>query len=55
MDVSYIEATDDEVGFDTAVYLPEGFNPYETELDLNTIVYIEEDIDFEIYLDSTDF
>jgi len=55
MDVSYIETPDYVLGFDTAMYLPEGFDPYETELDLNTIIYIEEDVNLELDFDPKDF
>ncbi len=38
-----------ELGFDTADYLPEGFDPYEVFFDLNTVVIIEDEltIDFD--------
>lgn len=53
--VSYIEDdTDFDLGFDTADYLPEGFDPYKMYVDLDAIGYIEDevliDIDTQKYL-----
>lgn len=42
--VTYIEDDADfELGFDTADYLPENFNPYKLYVDLDAVVYIEEE------------
>ena len=47
-DISSIEYIEDEIiidlGFDTADYLPENFDPYKMYVDLNAIEYIEEEI-----------
>lgn len=43
--VTYIEDDADfDLGFNTADYLPEDFNPYEVYVDLESIVFIEEDV-----------
>ena len=43
--IEYIEEDEEiDLGFDTADYLPDGFNPYEIYVDLNAMEYIEEDI-----------
>ncbi len=43
-DIIYIEDDSDiNLGFDTADYLPEGFDPYEQYVDLDAIEFIEED------------
>lgn len=42
-DIPFIEEEDTvDLGFDTADYLPEGFDPYEVYVDLDAINYIEE-------------
>ncbi|MBG47300.1 MAG: hypothetical protein CML05_03310 [Pseudozobellia sp.] len=42
--IDYIEEdTDFELGFDTAEYLPEDFDPYKMYVDLKSVVYIEEE------------
>ncbi|MBC6999469.1 hypothetical protein [Cytophaga sp. FL35] len=42
--VDYIEEeTDFDLGFDTADYLPEDFNPYKLYVDLQAIDFIEEE------------
>lgn len=47
-DISTIEYIEDEVtldlGFDTAEYLPEGFDPYKMYVDLNAIQFVEEEV-----------
>ena len=45
------EKNDTELGFDTAAYLPEGFNAYEGEIGLEAINYIEND-DVELGFDT---
>jgi len=43
--VTYIdEDANFELGFDTAEYLPEGFNPYEIYVDLDRVVFIEREV-----------
>ena len=43
--INYIDDDADfELGFDTAEYLPEGFDPYETYVDLDAIVFIEDEV-----------
>lgn len=42
----------EDLGFDTADYLPEGFNPYETYFDLNSIIYIEEENELNLGFDT---
>lgn len=43
--VEYIEEeTEIELGFDIADYLPEGFDPHKIYVDLNAVIYIEEEI-----------
>jgi len=45
-----------ELGFDTAKYLPEGFDAYEgMGLDLNEIVLIEEEEEIELGFDTADY
>lgn len=40
--IVYIEdETDFELGFDTADYLPEGFDPYSFYFDINNVIYVE--------------
>jgi len=42
--ITYIEEeVEIELGFDTADYLPEGFDPYTVYFDLNSVSYMEED------------
>ncbi|MEM1340445.1 MAG: hypothetical protein AAGF96_22005 [Bacteroidota bacterium] len=42
--ITFIEAeTEDELGFDTAGYLPEDFDPYSNEVAIEAINFIEED------------
>lgn len=50
-DLNSVEYIEEEViidlGFDTADYLPENFDPYKMYVDLNAIAYIEEAIEIE--------
>lgn len=69
-DIIYIEEeTDLELGFDTAEYLPDNFDPHKQYVDLDAIAFIEDDNSFELgfsteeylpegfnaYADATDF
>lgn len=36
-----------DLGFDTADYLPEGFDPYEVYFDLNSVILVEEEIEID--------
>lgn len=41
--ITYIDEDENfELGFDTADYLPEGFDPYEVYVDLDSIIFIEQ-------------
>ena len=40
-----------DLGFDTAKYLPEGFDPYEKTFDLNAIEYIEAEEEIDLGFD----
>lgn len=43
--ITYIEDDSDfEVDFDTADYLPEGFDPYEIYVNLDAVVFIEDEL-----------
>jgi len=48
LDLSTIVYIEDEevidLGFDTADYLPEGFDPYKVYFDLNSVTLVEEEI-----------
>lgn len=48
-DVNTVEYIEEEIeidlGFNTADYLPEGFDPYKIYVDLNAIVYLDEEIE----------
>ncbi|MGB6154139.1 MAG: hypothetical protein WBG48_19300 [Pricia sp.] len=47
--VNYIEDDADfELGFDTADYLPEDFNPYKLYVNLDAIVFIEDEADVDV-------
>lgn len=49
--ITYIEDDADfELGFDTADYLPEDFDPNEIYVNLDTVVYIEEEVADDINL-----
>lgn len=51
----YIEDHNEvDLGFDTANYLPEGFNPYEGELSVDAINFIEDD-EVDLGFDTTDY
>lgn len=43
--ITYIEDDADfELGFDTADYLPEGFDPYEIYVNLDAVAFIEDEV-----------
>ena len=43
--INYIEDDAEfELGFDTADYLPEGFNPFELYVNLDAVVFIEDEV-----------
>ncbi len=43
--ITYIEDDADfELGFDTADYLPEGFDPYEIYVNLDAVLFIEDEV-----------
>ncbi|SDF13882.1 hypothetical protein SAMN05421636_11312 [Pricia antarctica] len=43
--ITYIEDDSDfELGFDTADYLPEGFDPYEIYVNLDAVIFIEDEV-----------
>ena len=43
--IDYIdEDADFELGFDTADYLPEGFDPYKMYIDLGSVIFMEEEV-----------
>ena len=44
-EIEFIEEEDMELGFDTEDYLPENFNPKKVYFDLNSISYVEEEIE----------
>ena len=53
-EIRFIEKEDTvDLGFDTAEYLPEGFDPYEVYVDLDAIKYIEEDEGEELGFETT--
>lgn len=53
-DIRFIEEEDTvDLGFDTAEYLPEGFDPYEVYVDLDAINYIEENEGEELGFETT--
>lgn len=43
-----------DLGFDTAEYLPEGFDPYNVYFDVNSIVYIDDEMT-ELGFDTTEY
>lgn len=44
--ITYIEDdVDFDLGFDTADYLPEDFNPYDVYVDIESIAFVEDDED----------
>ncbi|UJH66462.1 hypothetical protein [Allomuricauda sp. SCSIO 65647] len=52
-EIAYIEEESEvNLGFDTADYLPEGFDPHKTYFDLNSIIYIEDDNTAELGFDT---
>jgi len=47
--VNYIEDDADfELGFDTADYLPENFNPYKVYVNLDAVVFIEDEAEVDV-------
>lgn len=43
-EINYVDLNEEEdidLGFDTAQYLPEGFNPYEVYFDINSVEFID--------------
>ena len=47
--ILYIEdEVEFELGFNTADYLPEGFDAHQVYFDLNTVDYIEEELDIDL-------
>ncbi len=53
-DIRFIEEEDTvDLGFNTADYLPEGFDPYEVYVDLGKITYIEENEGEELGFETT--
>ena len=56
-EVVYIEdeESDFELGFDTAEYLPENFDPYKQYVDLNSIEFIEEEDMSDLDFDTTEY
>lgn len=56
-DITYIESTDDfELDFDTAQYLPEGFNAYKgMGADVSDIVFIEDEEEVQLAFDSATY
>ncbi|MGB5371971.1 MAG: hypothetical protein WBN18_16200 [Flavobacteriaceae bacterium] len=57
VEIDYVEVEADvDLGFDTAVYLPLGFNAYEgMDLDLDDIIYVEEEEDIDLGFDTADY
>ncbi|MBT8185470.1 MAG: hypothetical protein KJN76_11570 [Eudoraea sp.] len=55
--ITYLEQDEEiDLGFDTAVYLPLGFNAYQgVELDLNEIEFLEEEQDIDLGFDTSDY
>ncbi len=53
--IEFVESPGDmELGFDTTDYLPEGFNPYEGEVTVKSINYIEEE-DCDLGFDTAEY
>ena len=51
-EIVYLEEEPEvHLGFDTADYLPEGFNPYKSYFDLNSIIYLENNVDSSLGFD----
>ena len=44
-----------DLGFDTADYLPVGFDPHRTNFDLNSIGYLDNELEVELGFDPKDF
>ncbi|WP_373519009.1 hypothetical protein [Pricia sp.] len=56
-DITYIEPTEDfELDFDTAQYLPEGFNAYKgMEADLTDVTFVENEEEIELGFNSAKY
>lgn len=55
-EIEFIEEEEEiDLGFDTAAYLPEDFNPYEVYFDLNSIEYIETETDIDLGFDTSEY
>ena len=55
-EIVYIEEEPQiELGFDTAEYLPEGFDPYKLYVDLNAVEYVEEQEEIELGFNVADY
>ncbi|MEZ4810761.1 MAG: hypothetical protein R2819_10405 [Allomuricauda sp.] len=55
-EIEYVEEdTDIDLGFNTADYLPEGFDPYETYFDLNSIIYVENEVESDLGIPTEDY
>lgn len=52
LDINTIEYIEDEevidLGFDTADYLPDGFDPYKIYFDLNSVIVVEAEIEIDV-------
>jgi hypothetical protein len=53
--VEFIEEDEHGLGFDTAPYLPENFDPYNGEFSLDAINYIDENDDLELDFDTSGY
>ena len=56
-DITFVEEEEKiDLGFDTAQYLPEGFDPYEgMEPNLNDIVFVEESEEIDLGFDTAQY
>jgi len=55
-EIVYIEEEPQiELGFDTAEYLPEGFDPYKLYVDLNTVEYVDEQEEINLGFNVADY
>lgn len=55
-EIVYIEEEPQiELGFDTADYLPEGFDPYKLYVDLNAVEYVEEQEEINLGFNVADY
>ncbi len=54
--IVYLEEEDPfDIGFDTADYLPEGFDPYEAYINLDDIVFMEDEEDIELGFNTSEW